>query len=355
MKKILIITLYGNCNFGNKLQNYALQESIKKQSNKFTVETQVIKYEKISNNFMIILLWKIYNFFNSLLYINNIRHRKFLEFNKKFINYTKNKVTINSKSKISDYDYYVYGSDQVWNPNGTGKSDIYLGYLTDNNVSYAASLSADIIPDNQKNRYYDCLKRFKAISVREEKGKDILEDLNLNNVEVLVDPTMLLTAEEWDVVLEKPLKNVPKKYILNYFLGNVPEEVNVQIEKIAKEHNCEIINILDKNDLFYNSGPGEFLYLEKNAFLICTDSFHSSVFAIIYNRPFVVFERNSSGGSMFSRIDTLLSKFKLENRKYNGKNITKENLNHDYSNAYKVLKIEREKSKIFFEKYLNEN
>ena len=102
---------------------------------------------------------------------------------------------------------------------------------------------------------------------------------------------------------------------------------------------------MDKNSPFYACGPSEFLYLEKHAFLICTDSFHSSVFAVIYNRPFIIFNREQENVvSMNSRLDTLITKLKLENREYNEICITEENMNHDYTEAYNQLKIEKEKS-----------
>ena len=139
-----------------------------------------------------------------------------------------------------------------------------------------------------------------------------------------------------------------------YFLGEINDDIKKEIERVADENNCKIINILDKNDLFYQSGPSEFLYLEKNAYLICTDSFHSSVFAILYDRPFIVFERNQKNGvSMNSRLDTLISKFKLKDRKYNGVKITQNNINHDYSEAYTILENERNKSKKFISKVLD--
>ena len=140
-----------------------------------------------------------------------------------------------------------------------------------------------------------------------------------------------------------------KKYILNYFLGNLSDNKREEIEKVAKENNCEIINLLDKNSPFYECGPSEFLYLEKHAFLVCTDSFHSCVFAILYNKPFIVFERDDNLMSMNSRIETLINKFKLENRKFTGK-ITKDNLKYDYKDAYKILELERKKAKLFLKK-----
>ena len=126
------------------------------------------------------------------------------------------------------------------------------------------------------------------------------------------------------------------------------EKRKKEIERIAKENNCEIINMLDKNSPFYQTGPSEFLYLEKNAFLICTDSFHSSVFAILYNRPFVVFDREDANVKMNSRLDTLLKKFKLENRWYEDK-ITEEQLQVDYKESYMILEGERKKAKEFLE------
>ena len=85
------------------------------------------------------------------------------------------------------------------------------------------------------------------------------------------------------------------------------------------------------------------MYLEKNAFLICTDSFHSCIFAILFNTPFLVFDREDNNVSMNSRIETLLNKFKLDDRKFTGK-ITYQNLKKDYIEAYKILEIEKKKS-----------
>ena len=103
----------------------------------------------------------------------------------------------------------------------------------------------------------------------------------------------------------------------------------------------------------YTYGPAEFLYLEEKAELICTDSFHSSVFAFMFNKPFIIFERKSGKVNMSSRIDTLLSTFHLINRRYNGISITKENLEHDYTEAYKILEKERKKSEDFLKKALD--
>lgn len=353
MKEILILTLYGNNNFGNKLQNYALQKYLKRINNDINVTTIKVKYKKNIKEILYFLVFTIFDKINNKQI--NKRERKFIDFNNKFINYTDKYVSLNSLKKIKGYDYYIYGSDQIWNPYGAGKTNLFIGSLTDNNISYSASISVNYIPDNLEEKYNENLSKFKYISVREQIGKDIIKKItNRNDIKVLVDPTMLLTSEEWDRIAKKPKQYKGEKFILNYFLGNISQSRKEAIYKIAKEKNCKVINLLDKNDPYYVSGPSEFLWLEKHADLICTDSYHSSVFAILYNRPFVVFDRDQVGAdNMGSRIDTLLSKFELKNRKFNGINITKENLEYDNKEAYEILKREREKSNKFLKKALD--
>ena len=284
---------------------------------------------------------------------NNRRKKYFFSFNN-YINITKNNLT--PFSKIADkFDFFIVGSDQVWNPNFGRLRDVDLLKFARNEqkIAFSASFGVSSLNNSNENKIKRSISTFKAVSVREDEGKRIIEKLTKRtDVEVLVDPTMLLTAEKWDKVSKKPNNLKYKKYILNYFLGELSEQRKNEINKIAKENNCDIINILDNTDPMYESGPSEFLWLEKNAFLICTDSFHSSVFAILYNRPFVVFNREDKEQKMNSRIDTLISKFKLKNREYNGKNITKDNLNHDYTEAYRILEEERKKSDKFLRKAL---
>ena len=253
----------------------------------------------------------------------------------------------------NEYDLFVVGSDQVWNPY-FGLNDFgLLNFIKDNDkkVSFSASFGVNSIPDELRDKYYNSINKFKYISVREDKGKEIIEELtDRKDVEVLVDPTMLLTSKEWDEIAKKPRQLKSEKYILNYFLGELPKEREEKINRIAKENNCDVINILNKKCPLYESGPSEFLYLEKNAFLICTDSFHSSIFAILYNKPFIIFNRNDKKNqNMNSRIETLVKKFDLEDRVYDGENITQNYFDYDYTGAYKVLDEERKNDKTLLE------
>ena len=353
MLKIGILTINDDGNFGNRLQNYAVQETLKKLG---CYPSTILNQKNIySYKFYVFCLKKIikkYFFKNKYA-----RYINFINFNKN-INYSKYHIDLKHipKKLGYKYDYFITGSDQVWNPNFNRMSDIDFLTFAENNkrISFSASFGISDIPISMQEYYRNNLKNIKYISVREDRGKEIVEELTgRKDVEVLVDPTMLLTAEEWDKVSKKPKMLKTDKYILNYFLGDLSDERRKEIDRVAKENNCEVINILDKNSPFYECGPSEFLYLEKNAFLICTDSFHSCVFAILYNTPFLVFDREQKNlVSMNSRLDTLLSKFKLENRRCNGK-ITKKDLSCDYKEAYKILEKERIKADKFLRKALD--
>ena len=195
----------------------------------------------------------------------------------------------------------------------------------------------------------------KAISVREDKGKELAEQLTgRTDIGVHVDPTFLLTAEDWKKVEKKPPMYKGEKYILKYFLGEKNSEVNQQLEKYAVAHQLQIIDVISPDSPYYNIGPSEFLYLERNAELIVTDSFHSCVFAIIYQKPFIVAERKEKNlQGMGSRIDTLLKKFHLEDRKYF--NVDLEDIIYseiNYDEIGNVLEIEKNKSFQYLKKYL---
>lgn len=354
--KIGIITINDFNNFGNRLQCYAVQEYLKKMNvlpeNIFNENKKINIKAKLKHAIKILLKYKGENNIKK-------RNRYFKEFNKN-IKFSKYKI-INNKFDNSinqEYDYFIVGSDQVWNPElGTTIDASFLKFVDDNKKknAFSASFGISKLPESCKEKYKNYLVQFNNISVREEAGKEIIKNLGINkDVEVLIDPTMMFDSTDWDKVTKKP-KNIDEneKFILNYFLGDLSEKRKKEIERIAKENNCKIINLLNKKDPFFIGGPSEFLWLEKHAFLICTDSFHSSVFAILNKRPFIVFKRKDNlYTSMNSRMDTLLSKFKLEDRYYNGQ-ITDDMLKCDYSETYEILENEREKSKEFLKKALN--
>jgi len=348
MKKIGIITIIDNDNYGNRLQNYAVQEIIKK----FHYEPVTMLNKQYTNDKKLFLLRLIRNKLKNNLKKSNYERRKNFECFNKLISFSKEN-TIPFK-KYNDYAFFITGSDQVWNPNIGRMKDIDLlsfapGYKR---ISLSASFGISSINHNKQKKLKRELKKFKSISVRENSGKEIVKNVLPNkNVCVLIDPTMMLDAREWNSIAKKPNQLKNKKYVLNYFLGTLSEKVKNDINQFALNNNCGVINILDVNSPFYKCGPSEFLFLEKNAFLICTDSFHASVFAILNRVPFIVFDRYTKSGSMNNRLETLLLKFDLLDRKYNGF-ITNNILKVNYSKTYTILGEERKKVINFLSKAL---
>jgi len=354
MKKIAILTINDNNNYGNRLQNYAVTYTLENMG--FDVET----LENVRGHYPANYVYRIKKMLKSVLLpfsssIKNKRLKNFLAFNR-YIKQSKYYFdALHVPMDLNDaYDYFVVGSDQVWNVNFKRYSIVYLLVFAsaDKRISFSASFGIDELPDEYKEDFARELMKFKGIAVREYAGQKIVEELtNRKDVEVLVDPTMLVDAKQWDVVSKKPKMLKDERFILNYFLGELSDARKKEIERVAKELNCTIISILDPKSPFYQCGPSEFLYLEKHAQLICTDSFHSSVFAILYNRPFIIFDREGDLKGMNSRLDTLLQTFQLKNRKFDTV-ITKENLEHDYTDAYEILSKEREKARLYLERNL---
>jgi len=353
MKKIAILTINDNNNYGNRLQNYAIQRVLLSRGD--CVETIWNNADRTLKDISIIKLKTLFKKFKNdsdySRYKNFSKFSKLIKHSRYKINNRKNPKYLNKK-----YDYFITGSDQVWNTNYKRFSfNDFLSFAEmGKRISFAASFGTSNIETKYGDRIKQEISSFRAISVREDAGKKIIENMGINKeIIVLVDPTMLLSAEEWDTVSNKPQKEIEKKYILNYFLGTIPDNWKSEITKIADRYDCEVINILDKNDPYYTSGPSEFLYLIKNAFLVCTDSFHSSIFSIIYETPFIVFERQGSEFCMNSRLDTLLSKFRLKDRKFNEK-IPDTLLECDYTETKHILEQERKKSYNFLSNALNE-
>lgn len=357
MKKVGIITIYDNSNFGNRLQNYATQECIKKLRLESVTLKNLRRCNEKPKNFidkikitLIFIIKIIQNYFKKTK-----KERNFEKFNKEYINLSKGYITANNAKCIEKkYDYFLVGSDQVWNPKFKRMSYIDLLGFTDKNkkASFAASFGIAKLNEEEKSKFKKYISDYEYVSVRENEGKEIIENIcNTKKVEVLLDPTMILDTTEWDKIIKKPNCLKSKKYILLYFLGKMEKEWQDEIDKIAKKYECDVINILDKNSDFYNIRPDEFVYLEKNAFLVCTDSFHSTVFAILYKRPFIVFERITKSTNMNSRLNTLLKKFKLESNKFD-EEIDKIDLENMYKNVDNILKEERKKSMNYLKKAL---
>lgn len=300
--KIGILTFGNGYNYGAILQCYALQKYLK--NNDFDVEVinfkKEKKYGKSKYNFLApaYMARKIYA----------LEHRKQIkEKRKKFddffydciAHYPQNFISEDDISEYANkYDIILFGSDQIWNLSEKiyDRSRIFFGEFCfdGKKISYAASFG-DSIEIAKKNKEYikKMLSKFKNISVREKSGYEFLNENGINNTFV-VDPTLLLNKNDWNLLCEaSKFKKIPQKYILYYSVNcrRFSWEVAKKISKITGlkvinlEEHPKIIKANFIND--YVEGPKEFLDLVKNAEYVVTNSFHGTIFSLIFQKKLV--------------------------------------------------------------------
>lgn len=362
--KIAIITMSNGINYGNRLQNYAVQEvlkslgcdveTIRNFTNQKNVDENSLK-EKLKDlsakiNYMI-----PFTNIGKLKYI--LRERRFFDFNKKYIKQTKYSIDANNipNDLNEKYDYFICGSDQIWNPEFDINSEIDFLTFADKEkrIAFSPSFGVTKIEDSKKENYKNMINGIKFLSVREEAGAEIIRELTNRKSTVLVDPTMLLSESDWIKIEKKPKLDIRKNYILTYFLGKKDKNLAMKIDEISKIYDLDIINLLDEeNKYIYSLDPSEFIWLIHNCKLIYTDSFHGTVFSMIFEKPFVVCERKDNLKSMNSRLDTLLKKFNLNNRKIENLEL-KSIFDINYEEKDDILEFEKEKSINYLKEALN--
>lgn len=328
--KVCILTLTYGFNLGNRLQNYALQVALEKLG--LEVETVQHDSKMIDRDFIsdswwpqckywikVILGCRFWREKNKWLYH---RARLFKQFNHTFFHLAPYELKKNRPfpGGVKDqYDYFIIGSDQVWNPLWLeGFEDKYFGTFAPRSkrIVYAGSFGVPEIPQELHSEYREGLNGIPSISVREQRGAEIVRELTGRDVPVVVDPTLLLSKEEWCSIEKKPVWDVPKQYIFNYFLGEMPRKMREDMENQAKREGIPIISAYDLDDPRCGYiGPCEFIYLMRHCKLMYTDSFHGTVFSIIMNKPFYVSKIIlKEQVSLNSRIETLLDLFHLQHR-----------------------------------------
>lgn len=357
MKKAAILTLNGYFNYGNRLQNYALQRQLEKMN----LDVTTIWLDKNNNTFKIKVKTLIKNIIKSVSKNNSKynRERKFIEFSKTYIHETDKQFNVNKNlSKLNEkYDYFIIGSDQVWNPSMNAANGAYFANFADSNkrIAYSASFGISILPESVRAKYKKWINELAAISVREKQGTQIIKELTGRDSEVLVDPTLLLDKIEWESISREAPKRADGKYLLTYFLGELPENVRKDVNTLSNRYGLKVINLGDPKDkIVFETGPAEFIDYIMHSEIFLTDSFHGAVFSIIFEKPFVVYERVGSE-NMFSRIATLLEKFNLERRFRKNIDFNSDILQMDYSQTKELLIKEKNKSIVYLTNSMNTN
>ena len=279
--------------------------------------------------------------------------------------YCKNREEL--KAMANNYSAFVVGSDQLWRTDSVEHGYYTLEWVPDNicKIAYSTSLGIKKVPwfQRKKNRWF--MKRFNYMALREKSACDLVYKLIGREIQVVLDPTLLFTGEQWmHIQQEKPLTN--GKYIFCYLLGNNPQQ-RLFISEVQKRTGLKIVALqhLDEyipsdegfaNETPYDVGPAEFLNYVRNSEYIFTDSFHCSAFSILYKKNFFVFSRFSENAmqNTNTRIDNLLSLTNLSQRKID----TKKNIDNllsmplDYVDVDERLEILRKSSLAYLEQAL---
>lgn len=345
MTKIGIITI-NSINYGNRLQNYALQEVIELLG--YSVAT-VQRELPLKHKQQIKMDIK-----KTGQYFLGTKGSKFDTFDRKIKKSNSYALANTQQAGLnSEFDYFIAGSDQVWNPhyNFVGTSDLLAFAKPEQRLSYAASFGVDEIPDEKKKVYAENLSQFKALSVREKKGAEIIKELTGREAQVVLDPTMLLTNEQWSKVERKSKFTPENRYVLVYSLGEKSADFKNSIKDYVKEMEIFDIRAIQNNGREIPVGPAEFLYLIHHAELILTDSFHASVFSGLYHKRFITFKR--PGIDMSSRIVSLANTIGAKDKLDGDNNLDCSN-GLDYVLVDQLIESERKQSIDFLKKALED-
>lgn len=356
MKKIYIYTIQDNLNYGNRLQNYAMQVIIQRiDSNVKTVKVDTTSRVMIryNNNILSRLFRKTKTLLKNIISLNlekrlnELRKCKFDEFTNKYIQ------TI-SNYEPNEFDYLIVGSDQVWNPYFSQTKQLLLLDKKGIKNSYAASFGIDTIPFEMNMLYYDALSVFRNISVREIQGLNILKNLNINIGEVHLDPTLILEKEAWITIKNDYNKKPSTPYLVCFYLGKLSREYKDFIIRFSKKNNLQVLylNSLECPET-YDASPNEFIDAISNASFICTDSFHGVAFSVIFEKQFIVFNRIDSM-NMNNRINSLFKILDIKSRYFHDIEDLDNPQIIDYDKVNSILEIERKKSMDYLRRCLDE-
>lgn len=328
--KIDIVTLHRAQNYGSVLQTFALQKQIEelghqasildyypeRYTNKGLLKRLKNKSRRFKNP-LVLLIAKL------LIYPSYLR--KGIQFNKfmHYLNLEKPSFATNEEGmgRFTDADAYCAGSDQIWNSywNEGVEKALFLDFVPKGKLcfSYAASIGLSNIPANEIDETKLLLDKFEFLSLREDKGVELVKELGRTDAVQCLDPTLLMSKEEWSQYADDSYKG--KEYVLTYNLHHDPE-IDKCAKAIASKYHLQIRNIsynwhdiVRHGHLDWCPTVEGFLGLIKNAKYVVADSFHATAFSIIFEKPFVVITPEVAS----SRLSSLLKMLGLDDHNIN--------------------------------------
>ncbi len=341
--KIGIITFHRSYNCGSMLQAYALQTVLK---NHFHMESEIIDFSNHEQKRMYSILYSPHNWKEFLRNILNfVFYRIIALHNKDYETFLADKLNCTKKKYFElselddrqmDFKLYITGSDQVWNIRAKDFDDAYfLPFVKEKTkIAYAVSLGATNpnMSDN-KDRYSTFIKAFDGVSVREKNAQKWIQELSGRDVDLCLDPTMLLKREEWDMIAAD--REVEGKYLFWYAM-TYKKDVMEKVLEIGRKYHLPIY-VLDAKEwtrrglylrgikLAPMGGPASYLSLVKYADMVITSSFHGTVFCNIFQKNFWYLNIHDHN-TQDDRASFLLQQLGLLDRYVNKKEITERDL-----------------------------
>lgn len=290
-----------------------------------------------------------------------IRDKRFDEAYEK-INFTEKVSTDTELRKLNDdFDAFIVGSDQIWNASMLNRRYL-LDYVADGKLkaSYAPSMGSGQVLPYQRKMFKKYLQSFNYISTREKRLADILNQVLTQQVEHVLDPSMLVSKEDYLRMAHLPEQFAPNSYLLCYFMPN-NEKQRQQILDFAKTHHLKIVVMamfansytFKEAEIYSATGPKEFLGLIANAAAVFTSSFHCTIFSILFNKDLYVFKQyaTSKAADINQRFEEQLSTYGINRLIPWGGDITNEiqsPINYDKVNEIFARRLDSSK------KFLNQ-
>lgn len=367
-KRIGILTFHVAHNYGAMLQAYALPTVVKKMG----FQCEVIDYRfpyidswsRIERWSDLVekygILWGGMRFVNRLIhgyYSKRNMHINFDSFERNIIPHSE--TVYKSKTELNNmpYDVILFGSDQIWNSALTdGIAEEYIGgfeclYGT-RKIAYAASCGTSDFQEESRKVYYDHLKDFCAIGVREESFQKMLVS-NGYDAKCVLDPTLLLTVDDWKRIIPEDKKPYSCNYLLLYAFDE-DEKIYDLTREYAKKHGYQIVVVAYKEKSVMNGmtvrtdcGPLEFLSLFWNAKHVITTSFHGTVFSILFHKNFHCIPHPE----YHARTDSLLDMLELKNHNVN-ELVAFHDIETDWEKVDAMLEYKRDLSMSFLKQTL---
>lgn len=370
MKKVGIVTIFVYHNYGNRLQNYATQTVLRRMgvecktlvpADRILLPTKERLIKGCKDLACKVLGDRLAENHGKLL-----RHYHMECFNRFIdIDVVDCKDNRFPESLADRYDFFVTGSDQVWNPYfWKGSEEVsFSNYLLcfarpEQRKCMSPSIGLNELPSEWNDRFRDAWLTYRDLSAREVEGAKLIERLTgRTDVIQTIDPTLMLDAEDWQKVARVSKCRPKGKYALYLILGSESEEIPADKQKYLSSMlgrmQMQELHMKDRNyPALFASGPSEFIDLIQHADLVITDSFHCLVFAFLFNKPFLIFNRRMKYDiDVSSRIDTLLSLFALERKRTENQVWDDEHIfEHDYTIGRKNLSAARQVMQDFLER-----